>query len=36
MEQTICTERRDQVVNTPASYSGGPSSNIDPETDYRD
>jgi hypothetical protein len=26
------TERRDWLVNTPASYSGGPFSNLDPET----
>jgi hypothetical protein len=27
-------ERRGRVVNTPASYSGGPGSNIGLETDY--
>jgi hypothetical protein len=28
------TERRSQVVDAPASYSGVPSSNIGPETGY--
>jgi hypothetical protein len=30
------TERRGRVVNIPASYSGGPGSNLDPETGYPD
>jgi hypothetical protein len=32
----IITERRGRVVNTPASYSGGPGFNIGPETGYPD
>jgi hypothetical protein len=33
---TATTELRDSVVNTPASYSGGPRLNFDPEIGYLD